>query len=153
MRLATNFEKCHRKGEMAMKRTCPDAALCPVARSLEAVGDWWSLLILRDAFFGKRRFGEFLESLGVARNILTVRLKKLVAHGILEHAQDPLAHASAEPEGLADGKAVGVGVLLDVGENLRDQSGSSLGPVLYLTGRPGRRQGASVTSITDITSL
>lgn len=57
---------------------------CPVARSLEAVGDWWTLMIVRDAFFGKRRFGEFQKSLGVAKNILTVRLKKLVDVGIFE---------------------------------------------------------------------
>ena len=57
---------------------------CPVARSVDAVGDWWSLLIVRDALTGKRRFGEFQKSLGVAKNILTARLKKLVADGVLE---------------------------------------------------------------------
>ncbi|AOP33825.1 HxlR family transcriptional regulator [Leptospira tipperaryensis] len=48
------------------------------------IGEWWSLLILRDAFLGKRRFGEFEKSLGLAKNILTSRLQKLVSHGILE---------------------------------------------------------------------
>jgi DNA-binding HxlR family transcriptional regulator len=67
-----------------MKRTSFATDECPVARSVEAVGDWWSLLIVRDAFVGKRRFGEFQKSLGVAKNILTVRLKKLVADGVLE---------------------------------------------------------------------
>lgn len=67
-----------------MKRTSFAKDECPVARSVEAVGDWWSLLIVRDAFIGKRRFGEFQTSLGVAKNILTVRLKKLVADGVLE---------------------------------------------------------------------
>ena len=67
-----------------MKRTSFAGDECPVARSVEAVGDWWSLLIVRDAFIGKRRFGEFQTSLGVAKNILTVRLKKLVADGVLE---------------------------------------------------------------------
>src|SRR5262245_65837169 len=67
-----------------MKRTCFAKDRCPVARSVEAVGDWWSLLIIRDAFAGKRRFGEFQKSLGVAKNILTARLKKLVADGVLE---------------------------------------------------------------------
>ena len=57
---------------------------CPVARSVEAVGDWWSLLIVRDALTGKKRFGEFQTSLGVAKNILTARLKKLVADGVME---------------------------------------------------------------------
>ena len=67
-----------------MKRTSFAKDECPVARSVETVGDWWSLLIVRDAFLGKRRFGEFQTSLGVAKNILTVRLKKLVADGVLE---------------------------------------------------------------------
>jgi hypothetical protein len=47
----------------------------PVARSLDALGDWWSLLIIRDAFLGIRRFSEFQKSLGCAKNILTVRLR------------------------------------------------------------------------------
>ena len=67
-----------------MKRTSFARNECPVARSVGAVGDWWSLLIVRDAFTGKKRFGEFQTSLGVAKNILTVRLKKLVADGVLE---------------------------------------------------------------------
>jgi DNA-binding HxlR family transcriptional regulator len=67
-----------------MKRTSFAMDHCPVARSVEAVGDWWALLIVRDAFLGKKRFGEFQTSLGVAKNILTVRLKKLVADGVLE---------------------------------------------------------------------
>ena len=67
-----------------MKRTSFTEDECPVARSVEAVGDWWSLLVVRDAFTGKKRFGEFQKSLGVAKNILTVRLKKLVADGVLE---------------------------------------------------------------------
>jgi DNA-binding HxlR family transcriptional regulator len=67
-----------------MKRTSFAKDECPVARSVEAVGDWWALLIVRDAFTGKKRFGEFQKSLGVAKNILTARLKKLVADGVLE---------------------------------------------------------------------
>ena len=67
-----------------MKRKSLENADCPVARSLEAVGDAWSMLIVREAFAGKRRFGEFEKSLGVAKNILTVRLRKLVALGVLE---------------------------------------------------------------------
>ena len=59
---------------------------CPVARSLEAIGDAWSVLIVRQAFAGERRFGEFEKSLGIAKNVLTVRLRKLVALNILEQA-------------------------------------------------------------------
>lgn len=59
-------------------------AECPIARTIDHVGEWWSLLILRDAFRGRRRFDEFQESLGIARNILSRRLKRLVADGLLE---------------------------------------------------------------------
>jgi DNA-binding HxlR family transcriptional regulator len=65
-----------------MKRKSLEEDWCPVARALDAVGDRWSLLILRDAFLGKRRFGEFQASLGVARNVLTTRLRKLDVHFI-----------------------------------------------------------------------
>jgi DNA-binding HxlR family transcriptional regulator len=57
---------------------------CPIARSLERVGEWWSILILRDASLGLTRFDEFQESLGIAPNILTRRLKALVEAGLLE---------------------------------------------------------------------
>jgi DNA-binding HxlR family transcriptional regulator len=57
---------------------------CPIARSLERVGEWWSILILRDASLGLRRFDEFQESLGIAPNILTRRLRALVEAGLLE---------------------------------------------------------------------
>jgi DNA-binding HxlR family transcriptional regulator len=57
---------------------------CPIARSLERVGEWWSILILRDAFQGSTRFDQFQESLGIAPNILTRRLNSLVEAGLLE---------------------------------------------------------------------
>jgi DNA-binding HxlR family transcriptional regulator len=57
---------------------------CPIARSLERVGEWWSILILRDAAHGLKRFDEFQESLGIAPNMLTRRLKALVETGLLE---------------------------------------------------------------------
>jgi len=59
---------------------------CSLARTLEVVGDWWTLLIVRDAFLGVRRFGDFQNSLGIAKNILAVRLGRLVANGILERS-------------------------------------------------------------------
>lgn len=67
-----------------VKRTRLPDAECPVARSLDAIGDWWSLLIVRDAFDGIRRFGEFQRNLGMAKNILSARLRTLVEHGVLE---------------------------------------------------------------------
>jgi DNA-binding HxlR family transcriptional regulator len=57
---------------------------CPIARSLERVGEWWSILILRDAFAGASRFDDFQKSLGIAPNMLTRRLKALVDSGLLE---------------------------------------------------------------------
>ena len=57
---------------------------CPIARSLERVGEWWSILILRDAFHGLTRFDEFQKSLDIAPNILTRRLAALVESGLLE---------------------------------------------------------------------
>jgi DNA-binding HxlR family transcriptional regulator len=60
---------------------------CPIARSLERVGEWWSILILRDAFHGLTRFDEFQKSLGIAPNMLTRRLNTLVESGLLERRQ------------------------------------------------------------------
>ena len=57
---------------------------CPIARSLERVGEWWSMLILRDALRGARRFDEFQKSLAIAPNMLTRRLNSLVESGLLE---------------------------------------------------------------------
>jgi DNA-binding HxlR family transcriptional regulator len=57
---------------------------CPIARSLERVGEWWSILILRDAFHGLTRFDQFQKSLDIAPNMLTRRLSTLVESGLLE---------------------------------------------------------------------
>jgi DNA-binding HxlR family transcriptional regulator len=56
---------------------------CSVAQCLEVVGEWWSLLIVRDAFLGIRRFDEFQSRLGISRNILNQRLTRLVETGVL----------------------------------------------------------------------
>ena len=60
---------------------------CSVAQCLEVVGEWWSLLIVRDAFLGYTRFDQFQERLGISRNTLTARLNALVAEGVLERAR------------------------------------------------------------------
>ncbi|MEU4575210.1 winged helix-turn-helix transcriptional regulator [Nonomuraea sp. ATR24] len=62
---------------------------CPVARTLDLVGDRWSLLVVRDAMDGARSFTEFQRRTGIARNILTDRLRKLVAHGLLAQRAAP----------------------------------------------------------------
>jgi DNA-binding HxlR family transcriptional regulator len=67
-----------------MGRTRFDHMNCGIAQALEAFGDWWTLLVVRDAFFGVRRFGNFQRSLGIAKNVLSARLQHLVDHGILE---------------------------------------------------------------------
>src|SRR3989440_8125995 len=67
-----------------MRRKSFQKMHCPIARSLERVGEWWSMLILRDALHGYTRFEKFNESLDIARNILTRRLASLVEAGFLE---------------------------------------------------------------------
>ncbi|MFG2182384.1 winged helix-turn-helix transcriptional regulator [Streptomyces abikoensis] len=62
---------------------------CPVARALDLVGDRWSLLVVRDAMDGARAFTEFQRRTGIARNILTDRLRKLTAHGLLVQRTAP----------------------------------------------------------------
>ncbi len=57
---------------------------CSIARALEVVGERWTLLIIRDVFLGRHRFDELQESLGIARNVLTDRLNRLVEQGILK---------------------------------------------------------------------
>jgi DNA-binding HxlR family transcriptional regulator len=76
------------------KRTDLSAADCAIARSLQVIGDWWSLLIVRECFLGRGRFGEFQKSLGLAKNILSARLKKLVDEGIfaIEASGEPAGH-------------------------------------------------------------
>jgi DNA-binding HxlR family transcriptional regulator len=67
-----------------MRRKSLNTATCPVARSLDVIGDWWTLLIVREAFKGASRFSEFQQGLGLAKNILSSRLRKMLADGILE---------------------------------------------------------------------
>lgn len=57
---------------------------CSIANALDLIGEWWTILILREAFFGTRRFEDFQLHLGIARNILTARLRKLCDSGVLE---------------------------------------------------------------------
>jgi DNA-binding HxlR family transcriptional regulator len=89
-----------------MKRKSFREAECPVARTLDAIGDWWSLLIIRDAFDGISRFSQFQENLGIAKGMLTTRLRALVEAGVLA-----LAPAS-------DGSAYQEYVLTDKGRRL-----------------------------------
>lgn len=73
--------------QAAVKRTSFATMTCSIARALEQVGDWWTLLLIREAFYGTRRFGDFERHLGIASNVLSGRLADLVAHGIFEVAE------------------------------------------------------------------
>jgi DNA-binding HxlR family transcriptional regulator len=64
-----------------------DEMPCAIAQTLNRVGDWWTLLIVRDAMKGARRFSDFHESTGIAKNILTDRLKKLVENGVMTRVE------------------------------------------------------------------
>src|SRR5947208_4738202 len=66
-----------------MQRRSFEDMNCSVAQCLEVVGEWWSLLIIRDTFLGVRRFDDFHARLGISRNILNHRLSHLVEHGVL----------------------------------------------------------------------
>ena len=89
-----------------VKRTSFEHDDCPVARALDAIGDWWSMLIIRDALLGVSRFSEFQKRLGLAKNILAVRLRTLVDQGILKTA--PASDGSAYQEYLLTPKGRGV---------------------------------------------
>ena len=94
-----------------LKSTYPDQA-CSIARSLEVVGERWTLLILRDALLGLRRFDEFQESLGVATNVLSKRLERLCDEGLLErrvYHERPLRHEYVLTE---KGRALGPAVIM-----------------------------------------
>jgi DNA-binding HxlR family transcriptional regulator len=68
---------------------------CSIAQCLEVVGEWWTLLIVRDAFFGFSRFDQFESRLGIARNVLAQRLENLVSEGVLErvpYQEHPVRH-------------------------------------------------------------
>src|SRR5216684_1939891 len=110
----------------AMRRTSYEQMNCSIASALDIVGEPWTLLIVRDAFYGVRRFDDFQENLGIARNVLTARLKKLVEAGVFRktaYRQRPLRHEYR---------------LTDKGAELFDRGDSSpLDPVLIdaLSGR------------------
>jgi DNA-binding HxlR family transcriptional regulator len=79
-----------------VKRISLADADCPVARALDVIGDWWSLLIIRDAFDGVRRFSDFQSRLGIAKGMLASRLHELVERGVLE--TEPASDGSAYRE-------------------------------------------------------
>jgi DNA-binding HxlR family transcriptional regulator len=74
-----------RRNQIARKGPAPKRSPCPVAFSLDILGDRWTLLVIRDLFFGRTRFKEFAASPeGIPTNILTDRLERLLARGVIE---------------------------------------------------------------------
>jgi DNA-binding HxlR family transcriptional regulator len=125
-----------------VRRTSFENAECPVARSLDSIGDWWSLLIIRDALLGLRRFGEFQKSLGLAKNILTVRLRTLVDDGILKTA--PASDGSAYQEYVLTPKGRGIFPVLVALRQWSEEFGFSSGECTTVLvdrdkGRPVRK--------------
>jgi len=123
-----------------MKRTSLKNAECPVARSLDSIGDWWSLLIIRDAFLGIRRFSEFQKNIGLAKNILTVRLRALVEHGILTTA--PASDGSAYQEYVLTPKGRGLFPIMVALRQWSEEFSSDAFPMLLVDrakGRPVRK--------------
>ncbi|MER6066766.1 helix-turn-helix domain-containing protein [Streptomyces sp. NPDC001792] len=91
-----------------VRKTDLSGATCPIARSLSDIGDWWSLLIVRDALAGMTRFSEFQRSLGCAKNILSARLAKLVEREVLTLAPASDGSAYSEYRLTEKGKALRV---------------------------------------------
>ena len=76
-----------------MSRTDFSRMGCPIARSMEVLGERWAILVLREAFYGTTRVDDFARHLGIASNILSARLKALVEHGLLERVPEGARHA------------------------------------------------------------
>lgn len=108
-----------------MRRKSFREAECPVARALDAIGDWWSLLIVRDAFDGIRRFNDFQQNLGIAKGMLSTRLRDFVELGIMELV--PASDGSAYREYVLTEKGRGLFLVIVAlrqwGENHLYQSG------------------------------
>ncbi len=83
-------------GKFALKRKSLEKEVCPIARSLDQIGDWWTLLIIRNALHGAKRFGEFQKDLGVSKSMLAERLRRMVDDGLLEQHTDPSRSAYSE---------------------------------------------------------
>ena len=67
-----------------MRRTRFDDSPCPIARTTDLIGDWWTPIVMREAFLGRRRFDEFQQALSLSRGVLAQRLSRLVEEGLLE---------------------------------------------------------------------
>lgn len=89
-----------------MPKANPFASNCPIARVTRLIGEPWTLMVLREAFLGTRHFNDFERELGVARNVLSDRLKKLVEAGVLKREACPSDRRVVEYRLSASGKAL-----------------------------------------------
>ena len=137
-----------------MQRTSFKESRCPIARSLERVGEWWSILILREALLGSTRFDEFHKSLEIAPNILTRRLTALVEAGLLErrrYQEHPPRHAYVLTQAGRDFQPVLV-ALMTWGNRYFAPEGASVVLADATTGRRAqpvlvdRRSGRAITA-------
>ena len=126
---------------------------CSMAQALDAIGERWALLILREAFFGRTRFNQFLEELGIARNILSTRLNHLVEQGILE--KRPATETSHTEYVLTDaGLALRTVIisLIHWGDEYRPHpKGARLTLIDKETRKPLRKMGVFSESGTEVT--
>ena len=119
------------------KRISHQESLCGVARPLDAIGDWWSLLIVRDAFDGLRRFGEFQKNLGLAKNILSARLRNLVSHGIMDLV--PASDGGPHHEYVLTEKGRGLFLVLVALRQWGEKYGARMPPSLTIVDARDRR--------------
>ena len=112
---------------------------CSVAQALEVLGDWWTLLVVREAFLGVRRFADFEANLDISKNVLSARLEHLVAHGVLARVDVGVHGRRYEYELTPMGKdlATVMTALREWGD--RWIYGEGREPLLALDRRSGRR--------------
>jgi len=112
---------------------------CSIAQSLEVLGDWWTLLVVREAFVGTRRFADFEANLDIAKNILSARLDHLVAHGVLARVDAGVHGPRFEYELTPMGKDLAT--LMTALQQWGDRwiYGEGHEPLLLLDRRTGRR--------------
>lgn len=134
----------HRGGKKAgaekvrAKSKCDESATCPIAATVSVLGDRWSILILRDLLLGLRRFDELVKSLGIATNILTDRLNKLSAEGLVTrraYQSNPPRH-EYEPTEAGEAFRQVIFAMAEWGKTWRmEPSGRT--PVQYVSDRTG----------------
>ena len=123
-----------------MKRKSFSKLTCPIARSLEHVGDWWNIMILRDAAYGLSRFDHFQQSLGIAPGMLTRRLDQLVKAGLMKkrrYSSQPPRHEYVLTDS-GDGFREVLFALMAFGSAFFGTAGQGVLVVDRKTGRPAR---------------